>query len=353
MANRIFTRSPYWVSLGGVANDTIRVDLIIWNGSTASAVPATVTRSSKPIPSSLVTQCDFNISPFLREYISFAVEPQIYNTLGDTTSLQFCNVVVKTYKNGVLQSSTQYVGLDGYTTYEDDYNNSLQVTFLTEGTYYYYHNANGLISDVNKRPGHLTIDAESTWSVRYTNLVSGAITTVGLGSTMLRNIYRVAPAYWADGNKVEVLNTTNVVQQTYYFRPIQEGKYTVQYLDFINRLGAWQKEFLFKASKESFELKGGNSFLKNQSSVNYDPRIAQRQVMNLNGQLSVKCNTGWVDESFSEVMQQLLLSERILLNGKPVNLKTKAIEKLTHRIDKLINYTIEFEYANDFINTMM
>jgi len=354
MSNRIFTRSPYWVSITGSANDVCRVDLYIWNGSTASAAPATVTRSlSKPIPSSLITQCDFNISPFLREYISFRDEPMIYNTTSDLDTTNFVNVVVKKYLNGTLSSTTQYVGLDGYTEYQDDYNNSLQDTMLTEGTYYYHYDSTGANSDIALRPGHLVIDATSTWSVRYTDLVNGATVTQALSTTMLREIYRVYGTYWAHGNKVEVLNASSVVLQTYYFRPIEEPKYDVYYIDFINRFGVWQKEFLFKASRQSVELTKGSEHLKNQTNVNYDPRYAQRQVTNLNGVESIKCNTGWVEEGFSEVLKQLLFSERILLNGLSVKLKNKAFDKQKNINEKLINYTIEFEYAYDVINTMM
>jgi hypothetical protein len=354
MANRIFTRSPFNVTVTGTANQETSCELFIWNGTYSSSAPATATRTlSKKIPSSVVTTVNYNISSYIREYISFRDEPQIYNTVSDVNSVQFCNVIVKLYLAGVLQSTTTYVALDGYGYYEDDYNPSLSTCMLTPGTYYYNYDSTGLVSDTALRPGHLTIDGESTWTVLYTDLVSAATQSTALVTTMLRKVYRVYPTYWANGNKVEVKNGAGTVQATYYFRPIEECKYDVYYLDFINRYGAWQKEFLFKASKQSIETRNTEYNLMS-SSYNYNPADATKAVMNANGNESIKCNTGWVDEAFgTNTMRELLLSERILLNGKPVKLKTKGIEIQKHINEKLINYAIEFDYAYDMINNVV
>lgn len=354
MANRIFTRSPFNVTVTGTANQETTCELYIWYGTYASAAPGTATKTlSKPIPTSVVTTVNYNISSYLRDYISFKDEPQIYNTLSDVNNAQFCNVIVKLYLAGVLQSTTQYVALDGYGYYEDDYNPTLSTCLLTEGTYYYNYDSSGLVSDVALRPGSLAIDGLSTWSVKYTNLVSAATQTVSLTTTMLRKIYRVYPTYWADGNKVEVLDAVNAVQATYYFRPIEECKYDVYYVDFINRYGVWQKEFLFKASKQSISVMNTEYNIQ-AASYNYFTENATKQSFNTNGQESIKCNTGWVDEFFgTSSLKELMLSERILLNGKPVKLKTKQVEIQKHLTEKLINYVLDFDYAYDMINNIV
>ena len=357
MANRIFTRSPYNVAVTGTANQLTTCELYIWNGSYSSTAPTTPTRTlSKPIPSSVVTTVNYNISPYLREYISFTSPLTIYNTISPAPTAQFCNVKVKLYLAGVLQSTTTYVGLDGYGYYEDNYNPTLSPYLLDEGTYYYYYDSNGSISDVDKNPGFLTIDTVSTWKVKYTNLVSGATVTVTPLTTVgdnLISIYKVNPAYWADGCKTEVLSASNVVLATYYFKPIEECKYEVYNLHFINRYGAFQKEFLFKASKQSIQTKNTDYNLMS-SSYNYNQSNATNAVMNANGNESIRCNTGWVDEFFgTTTLKQILLSERILLNDKPVKLKTKGVDVQKHINEKLINYTLEFDYAYDIINNVI
>ena len=48
-----------------------------------------------------------------------------------------------------------------------------------------------------------------------------------------------------------------------------------------------------------------------------------------------------------------MLSERILLNGLPVNLKTKNMDFNKHLTTKQINYTLDFSYAYDTLNNII
>ncbi len=59
-------------------------------------------------------------------------------------------------------------------------------------------------------------------------------------------------------------------------------------------------------------------------------------------------------------MEQLLLSEKIWCTSdlystpvvRPVKIVTKTLEKKTRLNDKLIQFEMEFEYANDKINNV-
>jgi hypothetical protein len=64
-------------------------------------------------------------------------------------------------------------------------------------------------------------------------------------------------------------------------------------------------------------------------------------------------NTGIRGESMNIPLQELMLSERILLNGLPVKLKSKSLAKLKEINTKIINYTLDFEFANDIINSVV
>jgi type IV secretory pathway VirB10-like protein len=89
------------------------------------------------------------------------------------------------------------------------------------------------------------------------------------------------------------------------------------------------------------------------SNVDYDPYLGVNKVFNNQGKQSIKCNTGWVDENYFELIQDLLLSETILLGNKPVTIKSKSMDKKTYIKDKNINYTIDFQYAFGLINDIM
>ncbi len=81
----------------------------------------------------------------------------------------------------------------------------------------------------------------------------------------------------------------------------------------------------------------------------------QRGVFNANGIRKYLMNTGWVDESYGEVMQELLLSERVIwVDGTkriPAKVNTKSINKQKNINNKTINYQIEIELAFDVIQT--
>ena len=67
-------------------------------------------------------------------------------------------------------------------------------------------------------------------------------------------------------------------------------------------------------------------------------------------------NTGFIDESFNEVIRQLMLSEQIWVdNGTdvlPINLNTKSLTFKKSVNDRLINYSLDFNYSFDKINNV-
>lgn len=351
--SRIFARSPYYVSQSGTAGQSTSVQLRIWNGTGSAPTDPNYTLS-KNIPSSVVTSCDYNISPYIQEFITHTTFANVYNTTNTSTPTnEWCNVQVKKYLDGVLQSTTTYFAYDGYSYYANEYNYDNGAYLLAQGTYYYHYDENvnyttGLLTLPLNRAGSITFEATNGWSVVYTNLVSAATYTIALSATKIQDIFRVYPNYYADGNKVEIKNGGGTVQATYYFRPQDECKYTPIVLDFINLYGGWQREFLFKASRTNIEAQESKyNFMQ---PVIYDADLGSMKVFNKNGNESISANTGWVAESWNDTLKQIILSERIMINGLPATIRTQSIELNKHINDKLINYKLDFAFANSIIN---
>jgi hypothetical protein len=86
---------------------------------------------------------------------------------------------------------------------------------------------------------------------------------------------------------------------------------------------------------------------------NYSVIEGQRQVFNANGKQTTRLNSDWVDESFGEVVKQMMLSEKILVNGTAAKLNTKTIDIQKEINSRMINYQLEFEYAYDVINSVI
>ena len=141
--------------------------------------------------------------------------------------------------------------------------------------------------------------------------------------------------------------------RTYYFKPIEECKYTPLPIDFINKYGAWQREWFFKASYDNIEIQNTEYNLMPSVLPSYNPKEGQTKTFNTNAKESIRVNTGWVNENFKATIQEIMLSEKILLNSLAVRCRTKNIEKFKSINSKTINYTLEFDYSFNTLNNVL
>lgn len=362
--NRIFARSPYIIEINEVGQSGSKVELYIYpNGSTPPTSPDYTLE--KLIPASNNLQTLYNISPYVMEQIKHDAFINNYATdSGLLQTSQYVCVDVKRYKlvlsTYVLLDTITYYAYDGFGYYSQGYNpthGTVMPVHLDEKDYYFWSDANNTpITNQLERAGTFTAWLETGWSVKYTQLQTGLTHSYTITSDNMYNLYRVRPAFYLTGNKVEIFTPTSVLSWEATFYPIEECRYDVITIDFINMYGAWQREFMFKASYENLSTSNTEFNLMQGGSVpfwSYDPLLNQRQTFNTNGIISYRVNTGWVDESFNSNLQQLLLSERILLNNEPVKMKTKEFEKQKNINNKTINYVLEFEQSNDLINNVI
>lgn len=344
MATPIKVRSPYIVEQTGVSGDTTKVEIFLWNDP--GSVPASPNYTlEKPIPSSVVAQASYDISPYIREFISHSVYVETaIQAASDQGEYCYCNT--KVYKNGILQTgggsyTEELICFDGWGYFEEGQNPTVQGALLTEGTYYINETGN---------PGGIYYTTEAgvgTWSVLYTGLVTAGTVTFNLTNTVGYIPYTYAPL---TAEKVQVeIKLGGVTQYTYFFNPICEPKYTTINCDFVNRWGVWQRLVFFKASRDSFEMNNIDYNLMSQD-TDYSLTEGRKQVFNVNGVESIKCNTGWVPESYKNVIKELMLSETIRINNKPAVLKTKSVELQKSINDNNINYEVEFQYAYKTLN---
>jgi hypothetical protein len=130
---------------------------------------------------------------------------------------------------------------------------------------------------------------------------------------------------------------------------------------FVNKYGALQDLWFDKKSVNSIEVQSSDykSSVMNLSSLTYDTSAHQNRVLDLVGKESITMNTGYIDESFNEVFRQLMLSEQVWMTRLtdkeevlPLRPKTQSLQFKTRTNDKLVNYTVEFDFAFDKINTI-
>lgn len=343
MAN-IFARSPYIVRIAESGQNGSKIELFL-SATTFSGSPQYTL--SKLIPASNNVETLYDISPYIREYIRFASCSAGGNAAVTNPTTERVNVRVKRYKLVVstytLLDTTDYIAFDGSTYYESGYNFDLGNYGLDAGNYYY---------NPTSDAGKIRVTTGASFTARYTNLSTAVVTTLAVASSTF-DIPRVRTANVNEGNKVEILNASSVVQATWYFYPLEECKYTPVIIDFVNKYGAWQREFFFKASNDTFTVENTEYNLLQTDSFNYNTLEGQRKLFNTNGKKSIKVNTGWVAQAWSEVLKQIMLSERILIDNKPAKINTKSTELFKSINTKQINYTLDFEFTYDVINSVI
>lgn len=349
MAN-INARSPYIVTINETGQIETKLEIYLWNGT--GSMPTTPQYTlSKLIPSSNNPATYYDISPYIREYISHASLQTITTIISATPSTQWCNIGLKLFKklstSFIQVGTTQtHFGLDGYGFYLDGANPALGNYLLSEGTYTYNY-------DLSGEYGWITLYTGSGNSVRYTNLSSGATSVSALTNNEWRDIPRVRSGNYADGNTFEIIDGSSNVLYKSIFVPKEECKYTPIQIDFVNKFGAWQREWFFKASYNGLSVENTEYNLMPNTYPAYDTKEGQRKVFNANGKETLKVNTDWVSESFNEVVKQMMLSERILIDKKAAKLNTKSIDLKKSINTSLISYEMEFEYAFDTINSVV
>lgn len=281
-------RSPYIIFINEVGQTSGKLELRIWKkGETKPTLPTY--SFTKSIPSPTQTLLRFNISPYLKDFIS--------NKLNDVDTW-YCNFECKVFSNNVelpLQK-IEGIAVNGYTTF-------------LQGQNYSESNTN-----------------------RFTNIKR----QIKIGSTNKLHTF--------SAGVISEITATNVEQTC---EPILEP----QLVQFVNRYGGLDFIWFFKMRTDSISTESKEYKLL-QPAMTYDTTIGQNAKYNFNGKQSVKMNTGFVNENYNELIQDLMLSEKVWINSIPAIVKSSGTEFKTQIRNKNINYEIEFEYAFDLINNM-
>ena len=283
-------RSPYIITINEVGQTSGKLELRIWkNGETKATLPTY--SFTKLIPSATQTLLRFNISPYLKDFIS--------NELNDVDTW-YCNFECRLFSNDVELTLQKKEGLavNGYTTF-------------TQGLNYTESNAN-----------------------RFSNIKR----QIKVGSTNKLHSYDSLL------NEISEITATNIEETC---EPILEP----QKVQFVNRYGGLDFIWFFKMRTDSITTEAKEYKLL-QPAIEYDTTIGQNAKYNFNGKQSVRMNTGFVNENYNELIQDLILSEKVWINSIPAIVKSSGTEFKTQIRNKNINYEIEFEYAFDLINNM-
>tara|TARA_B100001059_G_scaffold215403_1_gene232886 strand:- start:6 stop:986 length:981 start_codon:yes stop_codon:yes gene_type:complete len=318
------------------------VDIFIWDGL-VTAQPATPEYTIDKTRLSGQTNITLEIGELIRDFFTISFND-------DYTSIaRYVRTVVTSFDDSdepfdTDPVATTFVALDGYGYFEDGTNPELDRHALMSSTDIYIpENTTGKFPIFAEGVGKVIIDSTTTQ-------------ITDSGNTNQKIQYITIPA---NSSTIQVFDTDDTtLKKTISITNICEPKYTPYKITFVNKFGAFQDLYFFKKSVESTNVTD-ELYKKNiitNTASNYNTYNNQKERMNVNAQSSLSLNTGFVSELMNQTIEELFYSENVFIRYEsktlPIIPKTKSLQYKTSLNDKLINYTVDFDFAFDRINNV-
>ena len=350
MSTIIRARSPYYLREPDLANFTgAAIQVYIYEGVSPTDLPASpqYTLTKEPINNEL--SVTFEISELIRDYFD-----NVYTGTYSSSAGSVLNVRVQTNQSvstGGLPTPiiNDYLAFDSYTEFHDGVNFGFlgnQVPFDSDILY--------------KLGGQLIVPilTEETSSVefKYSGSIVSTYTVTDNGNSNQKIQYATYI-----GNVDEVLITpATALPYTYAVKTIEECKYPTYKITFINKYGVLEDMWFHKKSVESMATSKEefNRNLLNYTTLTYSNKSHSKNIYNKKGNQSIVLNSGFYPEAYNEAFEQLLLSEFVWMTKTgsstiyPMVVNDSSFTYKTSLNDKLINYTINFDYAYNLINNV-
>jgi len=336
---KIFIRSPYFIEIDESGQTGAKIEVFIWNKGTTEPTTPTYTLT-KDIASPTQTKIAWNVANYAKEFIK-PIAPVSVSVPTEENVNTWCYMKVKKYKivdtTETLLDTETFVCLNGYTQYLDGYND------FTNDAIVPLVNTNIKLTTFSGF-NYVNVFIETVGNFQYSTRVDDYIFSNTTPSLWKLQIDFSTSSLYTSGGTIPIFNLIA--------EKLCEPKYTPITCTYINRFGGWQYLTFFKANLQSIETTS-KEFQLLPSNINYNVLQGQRKAFNKQGKQKIKCNTGWVNENYFELIQDLLLSEVVLLDNKPVIVKSQSADYKTHLKDKNINYEIEFEYSFGLLNDVI
>lgn len=364
-------RSPYWVTSTFLVEpstvQSCKLSLSI-GGTLRYTLIKNVTQFAR-----------FEIAELIRDYISWVYENQLSHVVSVQYTLDWHQDLDG---QGTIDQTDTFTGLwgtEGYGYFIEGKNPT-----HTRG----YLQSNDIIYKPKNATIKIPVDTENTNSVIFRGFnYGGGVSSANFTSKIayVSSYVNLAEGYdsfqnrvYKDGGTMELgtdsciecllakrdftdveyvlIDTTDGVRRV-NVQAMEDSKYNPIKIVFINRWGVEQDVWFFKRSTQSIKTKKEdyNSSIVSSSGV-YSTLGHVNQVYNVETKRTYELNTGYVDESYNEVMQELMQSEKVwLVNGNnvyPVVVDTNSLRFKTSVNDRLVDYTINVSLSNNEINNI-
>ena len=368
--SKVNARSPYYINFTNTNLVKVDLELYVYTGT------QTTNRANKfTLTSSAVEQnATFEIGEIVRDYLLHTFDGD-YAT--EIVWVDYRYKIELTNQSLAWSSFVQLKGFDGYGFFEDGANPQNNTGLLQSNT---------KIVKLDDAPATIPVDTSTTTQVTYelngdvvytkavssttssttqieyvTNGVNGSdefedrvIQDGGTfeGSSCLDAFSDEFTLF--DFDTIYVDTTSGVTKLT--VDNVTECKYEPYKITFVNKFGALQDIWFFKRTNETLTTKQEKFKRNTVVAGSYDISRHQDKTLTKNGKEKLTLNTGYYPESYNEVFKEMQLSEdcwiEIESQTLPIQVTSSSFAYKTQLNDKLINYTIEIEFAFNTINNV-
>ena len=379
MSTIIRTRSPYFIRTPQEADATLnyfQINITIKGGvlGVASCPVNLGTYSLQKKPLGTEDSVSFDISEIVNDFIEqkFINNTSTgYNVSADTQSVWATVVTSARTSTGVIigtATTTNYLAQEGYNDFKEGVNYIIEPKAMISGSYIQYKKGDYIFLPVN---------AEKVTSVVFM-YNSSVISTYNVSDNGNSNQKIDYASYKTTTQEINIIRyLVDDVAYTINVQEVEECKYPVHKIVFLNRWGAFQDLYFFKKSTENLESRsenynasifearqvsygiplGGSSCEESYTYNVYDSNAHSKKTFNSNATESISLNTGFVPESMNPYFEELMVSEYVWMVDSsnivyPVNLKESSFAKKTGLNDGLINYTMNFEKSFSLVNNI-
>lgn len=305
----------------------------------------------------------FEISELVQDYIDVVFNND-YTEGNIKTACWWRYDLINTYSDLTYTTiSTGYgIGTKGYTYFEDGINSTNSLTKLISNENIYVPEGQQINLPVYKGPNGATnvvfFKKDAAGIERESDFDDSALFTGTPGDNLDANRLIKYISKTGTFTKIEVRSASKT--ETIYVNYLDCSKYDNYKIAFINKFGAIQDLWFNKKRTDSLNVKRDSfdtsTIFSSATAVNYNTYDATSIVQDVTSKKSLTLNTGYLKEEYNETIRQLMQSENIWIvesgNTYPVIIKDSSFDYKTHLNDKLVNYTVQFEYAFNSINSV-
>lgn len=379
MSTKINVRSPYYIKVSDNDLSEATLNLFIYPGEEFTAKPADAnyTLTKKVLGSN--GYIVFEISELVRDYLDIEFD----GTYTSYTVWAEADITLFEDNGTVIDTqSTDYIAFDGYGYFEEGVNPKLEQGLLQSNKTVFRLNDQDIKIPVDtntatsiafyyngelKKSESVSTSTNTNAQIKYLS-VSGSTESTDFKQRVLLDGGTLEAEHCIQdlldsldiGLIDEVLIGSSKGTEVVKIKTIDECKYSPIMVTFVNKYGALQDIVFFKKSIESMNVRGEQYKAANfnESTLSYATHKHNRSQFMVQGQDSITMNTGYLNEDYNKVIEQLMLSEQVWMyrDGDstitPIIPTTKQVTFKTSLNDRLVDYTISFDMAFDKINNI-